>query len=130
MMKATQKIAILGNMNELGDYSKSSHIEVGAYCDPKQLDLVVTIGPDANQYLAPAAVEQGCLVKTFDDPYAAGEFVKTEVKAGAVLLAKGSQNNVYAEEAIRSLLANPNDANRLVRQSPAWQKVKRKNFKK
>lgn len=128
MINAPQKIAILGNMNELGHYSEASHREIGEYCDPKQLDLVVTIGPDANEYLAPAAVEQGCLVKTFTDPYSAGEFVKSELKTGAVILAKGSQNKVYAEEAIKALLANPNDFNRLVRQSPDWLKKKQKNF--
>lgn len=128
MMKAPSKIAILGNMNELGDYSQAAHTEVGEYCDPKQLDLVVTIGPDANEFLAPAAVEQGCLVKTFEDPYSAGEFVKSELKEGAVILAKGSQNRVYAEEAVKALLANPDDFSRLVRQSPAWMKKKHKNF--
>lgn len=126
--KAPQKIAILGNMNELGDYSAESHREVGEYCDPKQLDLVVTIGPDANEYLAAAAVEQGCLVKTFNDPYSAGEFVKQQVKHGAVILAKGSQNKVYAEEAVKLLLANPKDAEKLVRQSSDWIKKKKANF--
>lgn len=128
MMKAPHKIAILGNMNELGDYSAEAHREIGEYCEPKQLDLVVTIGPDANEYLAPAAVEQGCLVKTFTDPYSAGEFVKAELKEGSVILAKGSQNRVYAEEAVKVLLANPKDFNRLVRQSPDWLKKKHKNF--
>jgi UDP-N-acetylmuramoyl-tripeptide--D-alanyl-D-alanine ligase len=130
MMKAPQKIAILGNMNELGVYSKDAHIDIGNYCDAKQLAMVVTIGPEANKYLAPAAMEQGCLVKTFDDPYAAGEFVKSEVQKGAVILAKGSQNNVYAEEAVKPLLANSADFNKLVRQSTAWMKVKDKNFKR
>lgn len=128
IMKAKQKVAILGNMNELGSYSPDAHREIGEYCDPKQLDLVVTIGPDANEFLAPAAVEQGCLVKTFEDPFSAGEFVKSELKEGAVILAKGSQNRVYAEEAIKALLANPDDFARLVRQSPAWLKKKQKNF--
>jgi UDP-N-acetylmuramoyl-tripeptide--D-alanyl-D-alanine ligase len=128
-MKATQKIAILGNMNELGSFSPDAHCEVGAYCDPKQLDLVVTLGPDANEYLAPAAIEQGCLVKTFNDPYTVGEFVRTQVKEGAVILVKGSQNNVYAEEAVKALLANPKDVSQLVRQSEEWLHKKQKNFK-
>lgn len=125
-----QKIAILGNMNELGEVSASAHREVGEYCDPLQLNLVVTIGPDANGYLAPAAEEQGCHVVCFDDPYAAGKYLSDFIKPDAVILAKGSQNNVYAEEAVKPLLANPEDATKLVRQSAAWQKKKQKNFKK
>lgn len=129
MMKAPQKIAILGNMNELGKFSADAHTEVGKYCEPRQLDLVVTIGPDANKYLAPAAAKRGCTVKTFTDPYEAGEFVKSELLAHAVVLAKGSQNKVFAEEAVKVLLANPEDAQQLVRQSRQWLKKKRKNFK-
>lgn len=130
MFKAPQKIAILGNMNELGTFSKDAHIQVGNYCDANQIDLVVTLGPDANQFLAPAAVKKGCTVQTFDDPYSLGEFVKSKIQVGAVVLAKGSQNNVYAEEAVKLLLAEPADAKLLVRQSAEWQKKKDKNFKR
>lgn len=128
--QAPQKIAILGNMNELGRFSAQYHTEVGEYCDSRQLQLVVTIGPDANQYLAPAAMKQGCLVRTFDDPYSAGEFVKSQLQPGAVILAKGSQNRVFAEEAVKLLLAHPSDAQQLVRQSTQWLRKKQKQFKK
>lgn len=128
--KATQKIAMLGNMNELGHYSKEAHVVVGEYCDPKKLDYVITVGPDANKFLAPSAKDVGCHVETFQTPYDAGEFVKTILKPGAVILAKGSQNNVYMEEAVKLLLAKPSDQERLVRQSPRWLAKKRKNFAK
>jgi UDP-N-acetylmuramoyl-tripeptide--D-alanyl-D-alanine ligase len=127
-LPASQKIALLGNMNELGKYSKDEHIAIGNYCDPAKLDLVVTLGPDANAYLAPAAEAKGCQVKTFDNPYDAGEFLKTQIKSGALTLAKGSQNKVYAEEAVKLILANPADSAKLVRQSPDWLKIKQKNF--
>ncbi|HEU4609243.1 MAG TPA: Mur ligase family protein, partial [Chitinophagaceae bacterium] len=89
-IKAPQKIALLGNMNELGDYAKPAHEEIGSYCDPKQLDLVVTLGPEANQYQAPAAQAKGCQVKSFDSPYDAGEFIKSVIKDKAAVLIKGS----------------------------------------
>jgi UDP-N-acetylmuramoyl-tripeptide--D-alanyl-D-alanine ligase len=44
-------------------------------------------------------------------------------------LAKGSQNGVFAEEAVKLLLANPDDADKLVRQSPVWLKKKQVQFK-
>jgi len=127
-LKAPQKIALLGNMNELGDYSKGAHQEIGEYCDPKQLALVVTLGPDANEVLAPVAETKGCTVRKFDSPYKAGEFLKDEIKPGAVILVKGSQNKVFAEEAIKPLLADPADQEKLVRQSPRWLETKRKAF--
>jgi len=127
---APQKIAILGNMNELGAMSPNAHKEIGDMCDPTKLQLVVTIGPDASQYLAPAATSRGCTVKSFDNPYEAGEYVQGKIEPGAVIFAKGSQNGVFAEEAVRLLLADPEDAVKLVRQSRYWQKQKAKSFKR
>ncbi|HEU5121363.1 MAG TPA: Mur ligase family protein [Candidatus Saccharimonadales bacterium] len=127
-LKAPQKIVILGNMNEFGATSAQVHKEIGKLCDPNELDLVVTIGPDANAYLAPAAAAQGCDVKSFTTPYEAGAYLKSRVQHGAIVYAKGSQNKVFAEEAIKLLLADPNDASKLVRQSEYWQKRKARSF--
>jgi UDP-N-acetylmuramoyl-tripeptide--D-alanyl-D-alanine ligase len=125
---APQKIAVLGNMNELGKYSKDEHKKVGYHCNPKELDLVVTIGPDANKYLAPAAKSKGCMVKTFDSPYDAGNYLKNIIKENALVLIKGSQNRVFAEETVKLLLASHGDENKLVRQSEHWIKIKQKQF--
>ncbi len=129
-LDAPQKIAVLGNMNELGNYSQTAHEEIGSYCDPKKLDLVITLGPDANKYLAPAAEAKGCKVQQFDDPYSVGEYLKSIIKNGALILVKGSQNRVFAEEAVKLLLADPKDAKKLVRQSEAWLKIKAKDFQR
>jgi len=126
--KAKQRIAILGGMNELGDYSRDAHDEIGQYCDKKKVDVVVTIGKDAKKWLAPAAREKGCTVQAFDSPYDAGAYVSGKLKEGAVVLAKGSQNGVFAEEALKPLLANPVDAAKLVRQSDYWLKRKKEQF--
>lgn len=122
------KIAILGNMNEMGSLSQEVHEEVGAHCNPKQLALVATLGPDANKYLAPAAEKAGCKVITFNDPYTLGEYVKPILKKDTLVLVKGSQNKVFAEEAVKILLANPADSSKLVRQSADWSKAKKKMF--
>jgi UDP-N-acetylmuramoyl-tripeptide--D-alanyl-D-alanine ligase len=126
--KAPQRIAILGNMNELGDFSQQAHTEVGAYCQPKKLDLVVTIGPDAQKYLAPAARRAGCKVDSYASPYAAGAAVLKHLRKGAVVLAEGSQNQVFAEEALKVLLKNKEDIRKLVRQSDSWMKIKKSQF--
>ncbi|HEX8182487.1 MAG TPA: Mur ligase family protein [Candidatus Saccharimonadales bacterium] len=125
---APQRIAVLGTMNELGDYSEAAHVEVGKYCDASKLDLVVTIGDNAAKYLAPAARAHGCHVKTFSSPYEAGLYIREHVQHGAVVLAEGSQNRVFAEESLKLLLADPADAKKLVRQSAYWMRVKAKQF--
>jgi UDP-N-acetylmuramoyl-tripeptide--D-alanyl-D-alanine ligase len=127
---APQRIAVLGNMNELGNTSQVAHREIGAYCDPTKLAAVVTIGQDANAYLASAARERGCVVYESSSPYDAGDWVLEHMQAGAIVLLKGSQNGVFAEEALKVLLANPDDESMLVRQSSHWSAIKRRQFKK
>ena len=123
-----QRIAILGTMNEMGEGSAHMHEEIGEYCDPTKLDVVVTIGDQAALYLAHATAQKGCKVVSFLNPYEAGEWVKDNLKDKAVVLAKGSQNGVFAEEALKALLARPADAKKLVRQSDYWMNVKKQQF--
>ena len=129
-IEAPQRIALLGNMNELGDASKASHEAIGKLCDSKKLDLVVTLGPDANAILAPVAEAGGCKVIKAQSPYEAGAIIAENIQdgAGAYVLVKGSQNRVFSEEAIKSLLADPSDTSLLVRQSDEWLSKKRKQF--
>lgn len=127
-VEAAVKIALLGNMNELGEYSAQAHTEVGGYCEPSQLQLVVTLGADANSYLADAAIKNGCRVQKAESPYEAALIIKPLLQAGVVLLAKGSQNGVFAEEAVKQLLADPKDSIKLVRQSPEWITKKARQF--
>jgi len=128
-IKAKHKIAVLGQMNELGSFSKELHEEAGEYCQPKQLDLVVTVGGDANKYLAKTAEERGCKVVRCLSPYHAADLVMPFLNPDTVVLLKGSQNGVFTEEATKLLLRNPEDTSRLVRQSDSWSKIKKQQFK-
>lgn len=129
-IEAPQRIAILGSMNELGAMSAQAHEKIGSLCDPQKLAWVVTIGAEANQYLAPAATKQGCQVRSFDSPYAAGGFVHSVLEDHAVVLAKGSQDHMFTEEALKVLLHNTEEEKRLVRQSPSWLALKSEQFEK
>ncbi len=121
---AKQKIAILGDMNELGDSSADEHRDLGAYCRADELDYVITIGVKSRDDLAPAAEAAGCRVKSFTSPVEAGKFVRAIIAPGALILAKGSQNGVFAEEAVKQLLKHPDDTSKLVRQSEEWLRKK------
>ncbi len=122
--KSDFKVAILGMMNELGESSKMEHENIGKYCDPKQLAHVVTIGKDANNFLAPVAQSLGCNVYVAKDAKDAGIFVANILQENSLVLVKGSQNGVFAEEAIKYLLQNKEDEQKLVRQSTSWLKRK------
>lgn len=123
-----QRIAILGSMNELGASSAQAHEQIGKLCDAAKLDWVITIGSEAEKSLAPAAAGNGCQVKSFASPYQAGGFAHSVLKPGAVVLAKGSQNGVFAEEALKVLLHETEEEASLVRQSPYWLKRKSEQF--
>lgn len=127
-VKAPQRFAILGSMNELGDFSEQAHKQVGEYCDPNMIENVVTIGEKAKEFLAPAAKSKGNRVVSFLNPVEAGAFVSQRMNKNAVILAKGSQNGVFAEEAVKVLLKSTDEEERLVRQSAYWLKQKRKFF--
>lgn len=129
-MEAPQRIAIMGSMNELGESSAAEHEKIGKMFKVEMVDWVITIGEDAARYLAPAAHAQGCQVKSFQNAVQAGAFAHSVLEKNALILAKGSQGAVYAEEAVKILLLDQGDIDKLVRQSPAWMATKEAYFER
>lgn len=129
-MEAPQRIAIMGSMNELGEVSQIEHEKIGKMLNVDMVDWVITVGEDAGKYLAPAAHSNGCQVKSFQNAVQAGAFAHSVLQKDALVLVKGSQGNVYCEEAVKILLLDQNDAKYLVRQSPAWMATKEAYFAK
>ncbi len=116
---APQRVAVLGDMRELGEASEEEHRKLGAMCDPNLLAWLVTVGPETATYLAPAARLRGCQVKSFKNAIQAGQFVRSITEPEAVILVKGSQNEIYLEECVKILCDMTEDVE-LVRQSPEW----------
>lgn len=129
-MQAPQRIAILGSMNELGASSAKEHEDLGRLCDPGLLAWVVTVGKEAETYLAPAAKARGCQVRSFQSALDAGAFVRSVLEEKAAVLGKGSQGGIYIEEALKMLLHSTKDDHQLVRQSPGWINTKNEYFSK
>lgn len=127
-LNVPQRIAVLGSMNELGEMSQRSHEAIGALCDPVQLSHVITVGEQAAQYLAPAARAKGCHVVSVRSPLEAGAYVNKYLEPGAAILFKGSQGNIYLEEAVKMVLHSTDEEEHLVRQSPTWMAKKQKFF--
>ena len=72
----------------------------------------------------------GCFVRSFPDAISAGAFVHSKLERGAVVLAKGSQNGIFAEEALKIMLKSTDDMKKLVRQEPEWLEIKTNFFSK
>lgn len=125
---APQRIAVLGSMNELGDTSASEHANVGALCDPLELNHVITVGEEAAKYLALEAQKRGCHTVSFKSPLSAGAYVNKLIEPGTVVLFKGSQGGIFLEEAVKMSLHSADDDDKLVRQSDDWMKTKQEFF--
>ena len=54
----------------------------------------------------------------------------SKLERGAVVLAKGSQNGIFAEEALKIMLKSTDDMKKLVRQEPEWLEIKTNFFSK
>jgi len=127
-MNVPQRIAVLGSMNELGESSEAEHIAVGKLCDPIALAHVITVGEEAEKYLAPAARANGCHVVSFKSALEAGAYAHKFLEKGGAVLFKGSQGGIYLEEAVKILLHSTEEDSRLVRQSASWLEKKRAFF--
>ena len=127
-LSAPSKIAIIGSMNELGESSAFEHQKIGEMLDGISLYWVITVGEQANRFLAPAARLRGCQVYEAKNAIDAGTFAHKIMERGSLVLLKGSQGEVYLEEATKILLLNKEDENLLVRQDEKWKKIKDEFF--
>ncbi len=91
--KGARKIAILGDMKELGSYSEKAHIEVGETVYKNKVDLLITVGMLAAD-IAASALECGMKnVLAFEEGKyeEIAEAVKKNTVKGDVILFKGSR---------------------------------------
>jgi UDP-N-acetylmuramoyl-tripeptide--D-alanyl-D-alanine ligase len=116
-----RRIAVLGDMLELGAYSVSEHHKVGVRV-AHAADIVVTVGMRARK-TAEATLEKGFAqeaVFQFDRALDAAEHLKSIVGDGDVILIKGSQG-MRLERAVKELMAEPERAKELLcRQDAEW----------
>ncbi len=87
-----RRIAVLGDMLELGSFSEESHIDIGRQAAEKA-DLLLFCGKEAQNYKK-GAIASGKSEKdihTFDSSDEAGEFIADMVKKGDTVLLKGSR---------------------------------------
>lgn len=117
-----RKIAVLGDMLELGKESAEEHKKVGVQV-AEISDILVTVGLRA-ELIGEEAHKKKMLKKNiyhFHDSRKAGEFLASFVEPNDIILLKGSQS-IRMERAVKQLLANPEEAgNLLVRQEKEWQ---------
>jgi UDP-N-acetylmuramoyl-tripeptide--D-alanyl-D-alanine ligase len=100
---AKRRIAVLGEMLELGQASDALHRQVGRYAAEHGIDLVIGVRGSA-MALVDAASAAGATARFFEEPAAAGDFVRFIARPGDAILFKGSRG-VRIELALERVLA-------------------------
>lgn len=96
-IKDMRKVAILGDVLEMGDFAKDAHYALGkAVCDNK-VDLLVTAGENM-KYLAKGAADNGMKnIVSFDKTLEVCNYVKEHIKKGDAVLIKASRGMRFEE---------------------------------
>ena len=102
---ARRRMAVLGEMLELGQSAEPLHREVGTYVAGRGIDVLIGIR-GASRHMVDEAMRAGMsgAAYFFEDPEAAGDFLRSETREGDAVLFKGSRG-VAVEKAMEKLLA-------------------------
>lgn len=115
-----RKIAVLGDMLELGDYTEMAHVEIGKLAG-EFCDYLICVG-NRSIFTADAAskIMSSDKIHRFDTPAEAGKLVQDLIQDGDLILVKGSQG-IRMEKVVEEIMADPGKKFRLlVRQSKKW----------
>ncbi len=117
---AMRHMLVLGDMLELGEHSIQAHQAIGSMA-AEVADVLVCVG-ERGRFIADAAKNQMPVDHVYWVPNArtAAEQVQQLVRAGDVILVKGSQS-MRMERIVQEIMAQPERAGELlVRQSARW----------
>ena len=124
-LKAKRKIAVLGDMLELGDQTELGHKEVGKKIFSERINIFIAVGKRMH-YAVEQLIElefSRANILQFDGPEAAAEKVSQIVQEGDFILVKGSQG-MRMEKIVEKIIADPSQAKKLLcRQNKEWKKI-------
>lgn len=117
-----RKVAIIGNMNELGELEKSSHQKIGRFAKDK-CDFAIFCGPNAKEMQSGFDDNDKCLI--YNNRKELLRDIQGLINKNDLVLVKASQNNNFFEEVVKKILKEPKTAQKvLVRQSRFWMRKK------
>jgi UDP-N-acetylmuramoyl-tripeptide--D-alanyl-D-alanine ligase len=123
-LEAKRKIAVLGDMLELGEQTEIGHRDVGRKVFSTKIDIFIAVG-ERMQYAIEQLIALGfprANILHFNDPSSAAEKVSQIVREGDFVLVKGSQG-MRMEKIVEKIIADPSQAkNILCRQNREWKK--------
>ncbi len=121
--ESAKRYAVLGDILEIGHYTEEGHQLVGKEVAKQNIDYLIAVGEKARDIVrgATSAKMNEDYIFHFDRSEEAGKFLEDRIKAGDVVLVKGSQG-VRMEKIVKEIMAEPEKANELlVRQGKEWE---------
>ncbi|MBT4723276.1 hypothetical protein HN958_02780 [Candidatus Falkowbacteria bacterium] len=116
----TRKVAVLGDMLELGEISEKEHFNLGKKVGEDGFDLLVAVGQFRNEIIkgAQKAGLENCV--EFEDSKIALNSITDLITDNDLILIKGSQGS-RMERIVKKLMAEPESAKELlIRQEKEW----------
>jgi UDP-N-acetylmuramoyl-tripeptide--D-alanyl-D-alanine ligase len=117
------KYAVLGDMLEIGVYTEEGHRRVGEAVVKNGIQHLIAVGEKSRDIIrgATAAGLADDYIFYFDRSEEVGIFLQNRIKAGDVILVKGSQG-MRMEKIVKEIMAEPERAKELlVRQGEEWE---------
>lgn len=118
-----RKVAILGDMRELGSVSKTLHQKLAKKILEKT-DFAILIGPLMKEFVAPVLSENKHNFYSFNTFSEGKTAIEKAIKKNDVVLVKSSQNTLFLERAVEMLLKNPKDKEKLARRGKFWNRAR------
>ncbi len=102
-LPALRRVAVIGDMLELGEGSRNQHRDVGRYLATLSLDMILAVGPETLSLAESAAQAQArTVVRHFRTAPALLMELKRLLKPGDLVLVKGSRG-MHLERIVRDL---------------------------
>ena len=124
-LQAKRKIAVLGDMLELGDQTELGHRQLGKKIFSERINVFIAVGRRMH-YAVEQLIALGfprTNILQFDDPHSAAEQISQIVRAGDFILVKGSQG-MRMEKIVEKIIADPSQAEKILcRQNKEWKKI-------
>lgn len=105
-----RSVAVLGQMNELGDDARAAHEEIGRYAAEKQLDRIILVGGDEAEWMLNGVRAAGGRAEWLPDQDTALELLHSTLQPGDVVLVKASRGvnlQQLASELLKPTPASP-----------------------
>jgi len=119
-LPAERKVAILGDMLELGEFTETAHREIGEIAG-RTARFLITVGARAKFMADAAVIELGQdKVVSYDSVGEAGEKIIELIKPKDVILVKGSQGMRLEKIVAEIMTEQDKKSELLVRQSKKW----------